>query len=292
MRALITFIRTGSSKIAGGARRRGGRPSLKRSQLLAYGVMMVVVLGVVAGAWLLRGSDMIERTYAISVGKFTNWTNRQFVAAGLTVQHIFVTGRGETSKSQVLSTIGLQSGQSILEFDPRAARRRLQDLSWVKTAQVERRLPDTIIVRLKERKALALWQHNGRHALIDMSGKIITRRNLGRFAHLPIVVGRRAPGTAAQLIEMLSRKPALFAQVQAAVLVGGRRWDIRLKNGIKVYLPEVETFAAWVRLAQLEAENRIFDRDVAAIDLRFPDRLVVRLTPAAAAKKNKRGKET
>ena len=292
MRALITFIRTGSSKIASGAPRRGGRPSPKRSQLLAYGVMMVVVLGVVAGAWLLRGSDMIERTYAITVGKFTNWTNRQFVAAGLTVQHIFVTGRGETSKAQVLSTIGLQSGQSILEFDPRAARQRLQDLSWVKTAQVERRLPDTIIVRLKERKALALWQHNSRHALIDMSGKIITRRNLDRFAHLPIVVGRRAPGTAAQLIEMLSRKPALFAQVQAAVLVGGRRWDIRLKNGIKVYLPEVETFAAWVRLAQLEAENRIFDRDVAAIDLRFPDRLVVRLTPAAAAKKNKRGKET
>ncbi len=292
MRALITFIRTGSSKIAGGARRRGGRPSPKRSQLLAYGVMMVVVLGVVAGAWLLRGSDMIERTYAITVGKFTNWTNRQFVAAGLTVQHIFVTGRGETSKAQVLSTIGLQSGQSILEFDPRAARRRLQDLSWVKTAQVERRLPDTIIVRLKERKALALWQHNSRHALIDISGKIITRRNLDRFAHLPLVVGRRAPGTAAHLIEMLSRKPALFAQVQAAVLVGGRRWDIRLKNGIKVYLPEVETFTAWVRLAQLEAENRIFDRDVAAIDLRFPDRLVVRLTPAAAAKKNKRGKET
>ncbi len=292
MRALITFISTGSSKIAGGVRRRGGRPSPKRSQLLAYGVMMVVVLGVVAGAWLLRGSDMIERTYAITVEKFTNWTNRQFVAAGLTVQHIFVTGRGETSKSQVLSTLGLQSGQSILEFDPRAARRRLQDLSWVKTAQVERRLPDTIIVRLKERKALALWQHDSRHALIDMSGKIITRRNLDRFAHLPIVVGRRAPGTAAQLIEMLSRKPALFAQVQAAVLVGGRRWDIRLKNGIKVYLPEVETFAAWVRLAQLEAENRIFDRDVVAIDLRFPDRLVVRLTPAAAAKKNKRGKET
>ena len=292
MRALIPFIRTGSPRITGGARRRGGRPSPKRSQLLAYGVMMVVVLGAVAGAWLLRGSDMIEQTYAITVGKLTNWSNRQFVAAGLTVQHIFVTGRGETSKAQVLSTIGLQSGQSILELDPRAARRRLQDLSWVKTAQVERRLPDTIIVRLKERKALALWQHNGRHALIDMSGKIITRRNLDRFAHLPIVVGRGAPGTAAQLIEMLSRKPALFAQVQAAILVGGRRWDIRLKNGIKVYLPEVEAFAAWVRLAQLEAESRIFDRDVTAIDLRLPDRLVVRLTPAAAAKKNKRGKET
>ena len=292
MRALIPFFSPDRPKIAGGARRHGGRPSPKRSQLVAYGVMVAVALGAGAGAWLLRGSGMIERTHEIAVGEITNWTNRQFVAAGLTAQHVFVTGRGETSKAQVLATIGLESGQSILEFDPRSARQRLQDLSWVKTAQVERRLPDTIIVRLKERKALALWQHNGRHALIDMSGKIITRRNLDGFAHLPIVVGRGAPGTVAQLIEMLSRKPALFAQVQAVVLVGGRRWDIRLKNGIKVYLPEVETFAAWVRLAQLEAENRIFDRDVAAIDLRFPDRLVVRLTPAAAAKKNRKGKET
>ena len=292
MRSLIPFISPDGPKIAGGARRRGGRSLLKRSQLLAYGVMVAVALGAGAGAWLLRGSGMVERTHEIAVGEITNWINRRFVAAGLTVQHVFVTGRGETSKAQVLATIGLESGQSILEFDLRSARQRLQDLSWVKTAQVERRLPDTIIVRLTERKALALWQHNGRHALIDITGKIITRRNLDRFAHLPIVVGRGAPGTAAQLIEMLSRKPALFAQVQAVVLVGGRRWDIRLKNGIKVYLPEVETFAAWVRLAQLEAENRIFDRDVAAIDLRLPDRLVVRLTPAAAAKKNRKGKET
>ena len=292
MRALIPFISPDGPKIAGGARRHGGRPSPKRSQLVAYGVIVAVALGAGAGAWLLRGSGMVERTHEIAVGEITNWINRQFVAAGLTVQHVFVTGRGETSKARVLATIGLESGQSILEFDPRLARQRLQDLSWVETAQVERRLPDTIIVRLKERKALALWQHNGRHALIDMSGKIITRRNLDRFAHLPIVVGRGAPGIVAQLIEMLSRKPALFAQVQAVVLVGGRRWDIRLKNGIKVYLPEVETFAAWARLAQLEAENRIFDRDVVAIDLRLPDRLVVRLTPAAAAKKNKKGKET
>jgi len=292
MPALIPFIRPNGSKIAGGARRRGSRLKPKRSHLLAYGVMVLVTLSAGAGMWLLRESSTIERTYATLVGEITNWINRRFVAAGLTVQHVFVTGRGETSKAQVLATIGLESGQSILEFDPRLARQRLQDLSWVETAQVERRLPDTIIVRLKERKALALWQHNGRHALIDMSGKIITRRNLDRFAHLPIVVGRGAPGTVAQLIEMLSRKPALFAQVQAVVLVGGRRWDIRLKNGIKVYLPEVETFAAWAQLAQLEAENRIFDRDVTAIDLRLPDRLVVRLTPAAAAKKHRKGKET
>jgi cell division protein FtsQ len=91
---------------------------------------------------------------------------------------------------------------------------------------------------------------------------------------------------------MLSQKPALFARVRAAVRVGSRRWDVRLKNGIKVHLPEAQPADAWSRLAELAAEHRIFERDVAAIDLRLPDRLVLRLTPEAAARKNKNGKET
>ncbi len=109
---------------------------------------------------------------------------------------------------------------------------------------------------------------------------------------MPVVVGKDAPKAAAALIEMLSQKPVLFAEVRAAVRIGARRWDVRLKNGIKVHLPVDDAFGAWSRLADLAAEHRIFERDVAAIDLRLPDRLVLRLTPEAAARKNKTGKDT
>ena len=139
---------------------------------------------------------------------------------------------------------------------------------------------------------MALWQYKGRHVLIDHGGQPITRKNLARFAHLPVVVGKDAPAAAAALIDMLSQKPALFAQVRAAVRVGSRRWDVRLKNGINVHLPETQATDAWDRLAELVAEQHIFDRDVAAIDLRLPDRLVLRLTPAAAARRHKAGKDT
>ena len=291
MRALINRLTTNQTK-SGGNRRRAGRASPRRRQIVAWAMIGAVAIGSAIGAWKLRESGLIERTYVTLAGELSDWSRNRIVAAGLVVRHVFVTGRGETTKAQVLAAMKVESGQSILNFDPGEARRRLLALGWVKTARVERRLPDTIVVRLEERKALALWQHKGRHVLIDRSGGTITRHNLGRFAHLPVVVGQQAPLAAAALIDMLSRKPALFAQVRAAVRIGGRRWDVRLKNGIKVYLPERDAFAAWVRLAELAAENRIFERDVAAIDLRLPDRLVLRLTPAAAAKKNKTGKDT
>ena len=270
---------------------RARRPSPRRRQAVAFGLISAVAVASTVGAWMLHESGAVGSTYETVSARVADWSLRQTAAAGLTVQHIFVTGRSETTKGQVLAAMGVKSGQSILAFDPAQARLKLLDLGWVKSARVERRLPDTIVVRLYERKALALWQHKGRHALIDRGGNTITRRHLDRFSHLPVVVGQDAPKTAAALIDMLARKPALFAQVRAAVRVGARRWDVRLKNGIKVHLPEVGAFAAWVRLAELAAENRIFERDVAAIDLRLPDRLVVRLTPAAA-KKKKNGKET
>jgi len=290
MWALTRSTRFGGSKFTATLRRGSGRRSPKRRQLQIYFLIMSIGLG--AGTWLIWENRIIERTYTIVAGEFADWTNKQLIIAGLTAKHVFVTGRGETSKAQVLAAIELESNQSILEFNPKTARQRLLKLSWIESAQVERRLPDTIIVKLQERKALALWQHNGRLALIDLNGRIISRLDLDRFAHLPIVVGRGAPSAAAELIGMLSRKPSLYARVRAAVRVGGRRWDIRLKNGIKVHLPEVRAFAAWGRLAQLEVENGIFEKDVAAIDLRLPDRLVVRLTPAAVSKRNKKGKET
>jgi len=296
MRALISRLKPSRLKPSQGKaaanRRRPSKKAQRRRQAIAMTLIGAVAAGSGVGAWKLRESGLIEQTYTAAAKSLSGWSHDRIVAAGLTVQHVFVTGRGETTKSQVLAAMGVESGQSSLNFDPDEARQRLLALGWVKTARVERRLPDTIVVRLEERKALALWQHKGRHALIDRGGKTITRRNLGRFAHLPVVVGKQAPQTAAPLIDMLSRKPALFAQVVSAVRIGGRRWDIRLKNGIKVNLPEHDAFAAWVRLAELAAENRIFDRDVAAIDLRLPDRLVLRLTPAAVRKKNKNGKDT
>jgi cell division protein FtsQ len=300
MRALMQLFRPANKKAgkaaSAPARRRPGRGRPQRwssrRRYAALALIAVLMAGLVFGIWRLQQSGIVGQALATASDELTAWSDRQIVRAGLTVQHVFVTGRGETSKPQVLRAMGVLSGQSILAFEPAEARQKLLRLGWVETARVERRLPDTIVVHLRERQALALWQHKGRHVLIDRGGKPITRDNLARFAHLPIVVGQDAPAAAADLIDMLSQKPAMFALVRAAVRIGSRRWDLRLKNGIKVHLPEVRTTDAWARLAELVAEHRIFERDVVAIDLRLPDRLVLRLTPQAAARKNKSGKET
>jgi cell division protein FtsQ len=201
-------------------------------------------------------------------------------AAGLRVQEIFIEGRTETPGQHVLGVLNVKRGTPILGFNPATAKAELELLPWVKEASVERRLPDTILVRIVERRPLALWQRRGRLAVIDQDGAEIQGADPARFAGLPMVVGDDAPAHAAALLALMALEPDLEKRVMAAIRVGARRWNLRMDAGdgvaVDVQLPEVNPGAAWTRLAELERANRLLDRSVSVIDLRFPDRLIVR----------------
>ncbi len=201
--------------------------------------------------------------------------------AGLTVQNVTLEGRVHTSRSKIMAAVGLKRGEPLYGFDPRAIRARLTALSWVRQASVERRMPDTVRIRIVERRPLALWQRNGKLSLLDDRGKIITRYKLRRFRNLLIIVGSDAPQHAARLIAMLGMEPKLAQRVNAAVRVGKRRWNLELRGGIKVRLPEADADKAWRKLARLERRHRLLDREITSVDLRQPDRLIV-VTPTGA----------
>ncbi|MFI5022275.1 MAG: cell division protein FtsQ/DivIB [Alphaproteobacteria bacterium] len=149
------------------------------------------------------------------------------------------------------------------------------------TASVERRWPQLIYVKLAERSPLALWQQGGKIRLIDTVGTVIEGADTGRYANLPFVVGEGAAKAAPAFLAILAQS-SLAKHVQAAVRVGRRRWNLHLVEGIDVRLPESNPEEALARLADLEAKERLFARDIVMIDLRLPDRLVVRLSPEAA----------
>ena len=152
-------------------------------------------------------------------------------------------------------------------------------------------LPDTILINVEERRPVAIWQHDGNFALIDDNGEVILRKGLDRFADLIVVVGDDAPRHATRLLETLGMAPELVPWVRAAVWVGGRRWNLRLKGDIDVRLPEIDPAGAWKRLAEYEKAHGVLERDVQVLDLRLPDRLIVRKNPNGDGKPRK-GQET
>lgn len=202
---------------------------------------------------------------------------------GMTVKNIEVSGREKTDADALLAAIGQKPGTPIITFDVDAARERIEELSWVRAATVERQLPDTLIVSIIERKPLALWQTGKRgHVLIDGEGTQLQNYELGDYLDLPVLVGDDAPEHAAEMLATLRTIPRLYEQVTGAQRIGHRRWNIQLANGMYIRLPEKNMDKAWQRLDMLDREHGLLARDVLIVDLRLPDRTFVRLTPGAA----------
>jgi len=263
--------------VTGTTERRPRRPTSARS-LYRIGLWIAVLaltLGGTYGTVQLSYSPLGQSLLQRATDKIVQETG----LLGLTVSDISVEGRETTDRETILAALDAGPGTPILAVSPTRAKDQLEALPWVRTAVIERRLPGTIYVRLVERKPLALWQHGGKIELIDREGDVIPVVQLGQFASLPMVVGEGAPRHAAELLHLLASEPELAARVTAAIRVGERRWNLRIDNAIDVLLPADEAANAWSQLARLERSNAILKRDLQSIDIRLPDRLVLRVSP-------------
>ncbi len=216
---------------------------------------------------------------------------RLSAATGLTIEEILVVGRTETPRQALIQALGTGFGAPILALDLEAARQRLLALPWVRAADIERILPDTLIIRLNERQPVALWQHQGRFTLIDRSGETIVQAKEMNPRNLIVVVGDGAPAHTGQLLAMLATEPELQRQIKAGVWVGGRRWNLHLEDGVTVLLPEDNPAAAFARLAEYQHTHALLARNIASIDMRFADRLILQPREAKDGEKPSHGND-
>ncbi len=257
-------------------RRRGLLHRVKRRALKYAGLVLCAGFCVAAAIWLAQPGTAGWIGDSIRAG-FVSAT----AGAGMTVQRVYTDGRRQTPTDAILAALAADVGTPIFSIDPRAARDRIQEIDWVKSATVERRLPSTVYVRLVERTPFALWQRNGRLVVVDREGVVIGPEPVTQFAYLPIIVGDDAPRHAPALLDAMESDPVLSKRVQAAIWMSGRRWNLRFDTGLEARLPEGEIGPAWERLAAEISNGRLLDQPVMIVDLRLTDRTILRLRPPA-----------
>jgi cell division protein FtsQ len=204
-------------------------------------------------------------------------------AAGFRIASIALSGERHVSREEILSAAGVTGTTSLLFFDVEGARERLKTNPWIADATVLQLYPDRLQIGIKEREAFALWQQAGRVAVVAGDGTVLEPYVNPRLIRLPLVVGVGAAARAKEILALLDRYPDLRDQVRASVLIGERRWNLRLKNGLDIRLPETEVAPALATLVGLDKDKKLLSRDIVAVDLRLPDRVTVQLSEAAAA---------
>jgi cell division protein FtsQ len=233
-------------------------------------------------ATLVYGVIIGDRISAI-VDSLKNARDAAANAAGFRIASIALSGERHVSREEVLAAAGVTGTASLLFFDVEAARDRLKSNPWIADATVLKLYPDRLQIGIKEREAFALWQQAGRVSVIAGDGTVLEPYVNPRLLRLPLVVGVGAAARAKEILALLDGYPDLRDQVRASVLVAERRWNLRLRNGLDIRLPELNVAPALVTLAGLDKDKKLLSRDIVAVDLRLPDRVTVQLSEAAAA---------
>ena len=245
--------------------------------LLAEIALTLAVLAGAAGVGAMRGGHL-DNFIALHGGV------GDFVARklGFGVEIVTVSGATHLSEQRILSLAGITTKNSLPFFDVAAARAKLEADPLVKQAAVRKLYPNQIVVDIVERTPYAVWQKDGDVRAIAADGGAIDEVRDSRYADLPFVVGEGANTRAAEFAALLDAMAELRPRVEAGLLIGERRWNLKLKSGIELKLPEADPEAAVASLLRLERQSRILERDVLALDFRTPGRVFVRLSQEAA----------
>lgn len=192
----------------------------------------------------------------------------------------------------VLARLGVTLPASSLRLDPAELRARAEQLDAVARASVAVRTvfsgapqgQGVLEVRLTERQPALIWRHAGGLDLIDAEGRRVARVAARAVRpDLPLIAGEGAVAAVAEARAILAAAQPIAHRVQGLVRVGERRWDIVLDRDQRILLPARGAVHALERALVLDAAQDMLARDIAAVDLRNPQRPVLRLTPEAAA---------
>ena len=263
-----------SARASPGWRIRLDRPAPRK---LEIALTVAVLLGAAAlGAERGGQFDALMARYS-GVG---DWIARTLK---LGVRVVTVSGATHMSERRILAIAGVDANKSLPFFDVAQARARLEADPLIKQASVRKLYPNQIVIDIVERTPYAVWQKDGDVRAIAADGAPIAEVNDGRYADLPFVVGEGANARVGEYVALLGAMDELKPRVEAGVLIDRRRWNLRLKSGVDVKLPESDPEAAVAELLALQRQSRILEKDVLALDFRIPGRVFVRLSEEAAA---------
>lgn len=244
---------------------------------LAYCAAAFVLLASGAGIHLSGGGDAVMARVAPGLG--------------IAVTKIEVSGNRELSDSRIAGIVAPEGNLSILGYDVAEARRKLKAQSWIADATVSRVYPDTLAIKVEERVPFALWQGENGLQMIDREGTVLEAYD-GRTHAMPLLVGAGAQTAGEQFVTLMNRYPSISARAKAYVMVGERRWDVELDNGITIMLPEVGADRELAELVEADRRHALLSRDISRVDLRIADRIAIRLSgPAMELVQEKREKQ-
>ncbi|MDD5228726.1 MAG: FtsQ-type POTRA domain-containing protein [Methylococcales bacterium] len=157
----------------------------------------------------------------------------------------------------------------------------LAQLVWVESATVNRVWPDTLAIKIKEKRPFVRW---GDEALLNIRGEIIQPKEIEPFENLPILYG--VEGQEVKSLEIMKGVNTALSDHEMSMAefsINNRwAWKIKLTTGLEILLGRNEQLKKIQRFMKtLDVLGREQINAMAVVDLRYPNGYAVSWKPNA-----------
>lgn len=254
------------------------RPSFRR--LVNFGAPMLAGL---LAAWTLAAElDLRARAVHAAVGLREAVIDRpQFLITEMSIPDVSA-DLAQAIREASFVTLPVNS----LEVDVAAVRGRIEALAAVERVRVRALGRGVLEVRVIERVPVVVWRSPEGLQLLDRNGvRVAEVDSRLRRPDLALIAGEGAAARVPEALALLEEARPILPRLRGLVRVGERRWDLVLDRDQVIRLPEADPLVALRRVTALHAAEDLLARDVVSIDLRDPNRPMLRLTERAQAER-------
>jgi cell division protein FtsQ len=237
-------------------------------------VLRILILVVIGGAvaWSkVRTTDLLQKL------------------VDLRLSRVSVEGIHYLTEGQVLQAAHPPAGQSMFQLDLEGTGERVRQLDWVERAYVERRLPQSLLISIRERKPVALLDRGDLYG-VDAEGRVLSASAALLREDLPIFSGIQVPpeavGTtllasalkpALDFLAFLQKKDAVLAQDVSEVNMGEAGClKATFIDGIEAKFNPVVTEAELKRMAVVVSDLAGKGKRAGTLDFRYRDMVLVK----------------
>lgn len=243
---------------------------------LRIGLPVLVVVGGVAGYL----ADEARRTALLD--QAADLRRQIETRPEFMVDRMTVAGASDALHEEIRAIFPYGLPASSFDLDLPAVRARLEEIPAVVTAAVRVRQGGVLAVEITEREPVMLWRTRSGIRLLDRAGVAIdTLDSRAARPGLPVMTGAGADEHVPEALEILAAARPLEIGIRGLVRMGARRWDLVLRDGKRIMLPETAPVRALERVIVLDATHDMLDRDLVAVDMRIGDRPTLRLSAYA-----------
>lgn len=198
-------------------------------QLIKYFFLLILLLVII---FIIYNDLKKDKKFYFLIQKISEKYDYQFT-------NIEINTLKRVDKKDILKILKEYDQISIFLISLKKISNSLNDLTWVKNANLSTNFKNVIKVEILEYQPIGLYFYNNELFYFNDEGKIIDKKKQNLSEEFIIFSGKGVLKKAINLIKILENiNDNNLLNVHEAIFVNERRWNIKLKNNIVIYLSE------------------------------------------------------